>query len=272
MSWWGKMMGGAVGFMFGGPLGAMFGAAIGHNFDRGVERLTTSDERERETSAEQAFFTAAFTTMGAVCKADGRVSEAELDAARAVMTHLRLDGEQRRAAMRLFTEGKRPDFPLVDVLDGFQLACLHRNDLLRLFLEIQVGAAWAEGEPHPQQRALLADIFNRLGIPRFQLDAMEQLIRLQRGGAQSGGGYEHSRRGSARPHPPTLTQDYATLGIDSSVSDDELTRAYRRLLSRHHPDKLSASGASEAELKRAAERTHAIRSAYERIRVARGLD
>ena len=34
MSWFGKILGGALGFALGGPLGALVGVALGHNIDR----------------------------------------------------------------------------------------------------------------------------------------------------------------------------------------------------------------------------------------------
>ena len=94
MSWWGKLLGGTFGFMFGGPLGAVLGAALGHNFDRG---LNLSDEMAGSSRSDQqrvqtAFFTASFSVMGAVCKADGQVSNDEISIAKQVMGQMQLSG------------------------------------------------------------------------------------------------------------------------------------------------------------------------------------
>jgi len=64
---------------------------------------------------------------------------------------------------------------------------------------------------------------------------------------------------------------YRTLEIDASVSNEELTRVYRRLMSRHHPDKLKANGLPESMLEHAKQRTQAIREAYELLREQRGM-
>ena len=54
MSWWGKVLGGTIGFMLGGPLGAMMGASFGHNFDRGAggsyQNDSTINDRRRKNS------------------------------------------------------------------------------------------------------------------------------------------------------------------------------------------------------------------------------
>src|SRR5690554_6549827 len=108
MSWWGKVIGGAFGFALGGPLGAALGAALGHNFDRGMgqqARIGSSHDQER---IQSAFFTATFSMMGYIAKADGRVSETEIAMARDIMGQMRLTPEQRKVAIRLFEEGKQP--------------------------------------------------------------------------------------------------------------------------------------------------------------------
>ena len=107
MGWWGKLVGGAFGFMLGGPLGALLGGVLGHNFDRGLGRLG-QDERFRPGDRERvqtAFFTATFSVMGHLAKADGRISPQEIALAEAVMAQMDLDGERRRAAIRLYERG-----------------------------------------------------------------------------------------------------------------------------------------------------------------------
>ena len=58
------------------------------------------------------------------------------------------------------------------------------------------------------------------------------------------------------------------LGLERKASDAEIKRAYRKLMSQHHPDKL---GNVPDELKRRAEdRARDINAAYEQIRAERG--
>ena len=106
MSWTGKFFGAALGAMFGGPVGALIGGVIGHQFDRGV---SDSVRAVPPPSVQHAFFEATFRVMGHIAKADGRVSETEIRAARAVMHHMRLSPEQVQEAIRLFNDGKRPE-------------------------------------------------------------------------------------------------------------------------------------------------------------------
>ena len=68
-----------------------------------------------------------------------------------------------------------------------------------------------------------------------------------------------------------MAQYYSELEVDAAVSDAEVTKAYRRQMSRHHPDKLVANGLPESMAQVAKEKTQRIQEAYEEIRAARGM-
>jgi DnaJ like chaperone protein len=279
----GKLFGGAFGFMVGGPLGALLGAAVGHNFDQGGSKKTAEpDPAGIRDQARSVFNATAFQLMGYLAKADGRVSEREIAAARAVMDHLRLNAGQRRSAIDCFTEGKQPDFAVDAALDTFRNACRGQPALPHRLLELLLNVAYADGDPQPQTHARLVHIAERLGIVRLQFEALHTLFRAQRWTQQQSRGHSsgsgqggQNERGAYSRRPATavnsLGQAYAVLGVNRDASPDEIKLAYRRLIGRHHPDKLAAKGVSPAELARATEKTRELTAAYERIREARGL-
>jgi DnaJ like chaperone protein len=270
LSWWGQLAGGAFGFMVGGPIGALLGAVLGHNLDKGLkglgggEQFAPGDQERVQT----AFFTTTFSVMGAIAKADGRVSPDEIALAKSVMAEMDLSGEMRQAAINLFNQGKTADFPLDEVLDQFRTECHRRNTLIQMFIEIQLQAAYADGTLDKAEEQLLLHICSRLGIPEFAFRRLEKMIRAERHySGQSGGG----RRAGVAPSGPTLKDAYAILNIAAEASDADVKKAYRRLLSQHHPDKLVSKGLPEEMMKMATQKTHEIRQAYEKIKEARGL-
>lgn len=268
MSWWGKLAGGAFGFILGGPLGALLGAVMGHSMDRGLDMLSREQglppgDRER---VQTAFFTATFSVMGRVAKADGRVTKDEVALAEAVMSEMELDADMRRTAIDLFEQGKADDFPLDEVLDQFRRECHRRVTLIQMFIEIQLQAAYADGVLDPAEEALLLSICGRLGIPEFLFRRLERMIQAERHGEARGG----ARGGRAEPGRPTLEDAYAILNISPDVSNADVKKAYRRLTNQHHPDKLVAKGLPEEMMKMAAHKTHEIRQAYEKVKVSRG--
>lgn len=263
MAWWGKALGGAFGFMVGGPLGALMGIAFGHSFDRGLNSVgdvgwQPGDDHDR---IQAAFFTASFSVMGYIAKADGRVTRDEIQLAEEVMTHLGLNAEMRESAKRLFNEGKSSDFPIDEILDQFRKEVRRRTTLIQMFLEMQLQAAYADGVMHPAEEKALAHICQRLGIPLEQLKRLEAMLRAGFGST----GYQQ-----ADTSKPTLDDAYAILGVEKSQSDAEIKKAYRRLMSQHHPDKLVAKGLPEQMIQDATEKTQQIKSAYEAIRESRG--
>ncbi len=266
MSWWGKVLGGAFGFMLGGPLGLLIGAALGHGFDRGVERageLPPGAGFDRRERTQMAFFTATFSVMGHISKSDGRVTPDEIALATDIMRQLSLNPEMRTVAQRLFTEGKRQGFPLEAVLDQLRQECHRSSQLIRMFVEIQLHAAYADGSVHPEERRILERVCRRLGVPRHELDQIESLV-------QAG---LHFRQGAGAPSSSriSLEEAYGALGVSEQSADEEIKKAYRRLMSQHHPDKLVAKGLPEEMMRLAKEKTQEIKAAYERIKEARGM-
>ena len=269
MGWWGKLIGGAFGFMFGGPLGAVLGAALGHNFDKGLKGASKRDpgETEQRERIQTAFFTATFSTMGCLAKADGRVSQDEISLAETLMAQMDLPPDLRRTAIRLFREGKAADFPLDAVLDQFRHECRRRQNLLQMFLEIQLQAAYADGLLDPAEEALLLRISRRLGFPDAVFRRLERMIRAE----STFAGAQGQRQTPRQPEKIGLDTAYAVLNLKPSASNEDVKRAYRRLRSQHHPDKLVAKGLPEEMMKLAAQKSHEIRQAYERIREDRGF-
>jgi DnaJ like chaperone protein len=269
LGWWGKIVGGAFGFMLGGPLGAVLGAALGHSFDKGLSSLPDggaawqAGDRER---IQTAFFTATFSVMGHLAKVDGRVSRDEIALAEAVMAEMDLDAQLRRTAVRLFNEGKSRQFPLDEVLEQFRAECRGRSTLLRMFIEILLQAAYADGRLEAAEDRLLRHVCERLGVSEFEYRRLQRMAEAERhfAGAGAGPSEGHGGRGA-----PTLADAYAVLGVGRDASDQEVKKAYRRLLSQHHPDKLVSKGLPEEMMKMAAHKTHEIKQAYERIKAER---
>jgi len=258
MSWWGKLIGGGFGFMLGGPLGALMGMAAGHQFDKGLNAVDL--EPGNTERVQLAFFTATFSVMGYLAKADGKVSRSEIQMAENIMAQMNLDSTQRKTAIELFNQGKQDDFPLIDILHQFKVECHRRTNLLQMFLEILIATAYADDQLDNAEHLVLQDIAQQIGFSGAQL---EQLINMV--GAQQ----QYSHQTSHTSPKTSLSQAYAVLGVDSEISDSSLKKTYRRLMSQHHPDKLVAKGLPEEMIKLANQKTGEIKNAYEQIKNSR---
>jgi DnaJ like chaperone protein len=261
MKFTGKIIGGALGMLALGPVGAALGVLLGHQFDE-ADEAPALGMADAAAIGEQ-FFRTAFRAMGHLAKSDGRVSEREIAAARAVMSELRLSGPQVQAAIAHFTAGKQPDFNLAAEMASLAAVCRGSPGLLRVFLEIQVRAALAGDGLDGPSRALLSRMAASLGISALELAQIEAVLRIRTGSFRQ----QSARDASVEQ----LQQAYSVLECSATSSDEEIVRAYRRQLSRHHPDKLKANGLPDSMIEHAKQRTQQIIEAYELIRARRGI-
>ena len=249
------------------------GALIGHMYDQSVG-FGFADSAYAKTAARAAggaprastsdvFFRTTFELMGHVAKSDGRVTEAEIDAARRLMHELRLGPAEISAAIACFRTGKSAQYDASTSVETLREACAMRHDLLRAFMELQLRAALAGNGVSPPARAILIRVAERLGMSGLEFAHMEAVLRARY--------YGRSEQQSRRTPDKPLAAAYAELEIDAGVTDPEVTKAYRRLMSRHHPDKLVANGLPESMAQVAKEKTQRIQEAYEAIRLARGM-
>jgi len=274
MRYWGKVLGLVLGLLSGaGFWGLLIGLLVGHLVD--TARATRRQGYFANQQTRQAlFFSTTFQVMGHLTKAKGRVTDADIQMASLLMDRMQLHGNARTAAQAAFREGKESDYPLREKLRELRSACFGRFDLIRMFLEIQIQAAFADGSLHPNERSVLYVIGEELGISRTQFDAflrmMESGQQFGQGGYQGGGG---SSQGGFAPgyRGPTLEDACSVLGVKSSDDSTTIKRAYRKLMSEHHPDKLVAKGLPPEMMEMAKQKAQEIQAAYDLIKKEKGF-
>ena len=264
MSWWGKLAGGGIGFALGGPIGAMLGAILGHQVDKANRNKLTGDfGRGTQERTQAVFFTTTFSVMGHISKADGFVSPQEIQMAEQLFKQMNFSQDQRAAAIELFNQGKGDDFKLDDVLAQFKQECGRKLTLIQMFMEIQLQAVYADGKKHPAEEQILQHICARLGYPKAMLTQMEALLFAQQ--------RRYSSDANVPPSRSEIDQAYAVLGVDKNANQGEVKKAYRRLMSQHHPDKLIAKGLPEEMVQVATDKSKEIQKAYELIKKIKKL-
>ena len=255
MLWPVTVVGGLLGAAVAGLPGAVLGAVLGHTLDRHWRLQSWSDLPQR-LGLRPSFEQILFLCLGRIAKADGRVTQGHLQLARELMQQYRLDEPQRLAAMNDFNRGKQPSRRF--------------GRSLRRFFRQQ-----------PQRSAELLDSCWRMAVVLGRHEAAARL--LERWATRAGLSkaeqqrlrQRHQRRRPAAAALATtgssLQQAAALLGVDLNAEPQQIKRAYRRMLGRHHPDKLVATGASDAELAAAGDKVHQIQQAYEKLRRYHGF-
>jgi DnaJ like chaperone protein len=233
MSIWGKVSGAGAGFLVGGPVGALVGAVAGHFiFDR-------------EADPGLVFTIAVIALAGKMAKADGVVSDAELEAFERVF---RVPDSEQPHVRRIFNLA-RQDVAGYEIYAG-QIARLFVGNpgVLEDVLDGLFEIAKADGVLHPGESAFLERVAEIFGFAPNEF-----------------------RRIRASHFAPELTDPYVILGISYVAGENEIRQTYRRLVRENHPDSLIARGVPEEFVKLANDKLAAINGAYEKICAERGL-
>jgi DnaJ like chaperone protein len=244
------------------------GAAVGGIVGFVLDNLRFS-QRRAATPEAGGFVAPLFALLGAVAKSDGRVSEAEIAVAERMMARMGLGAEQRQQAVASFNRGKQPEFDVTPTINELRQWVGLRRDHAFPVLDVVIETVLAEGNPSPEKMAILRQLAFALRVSDMELMALMAMKGYvwnagSRGrGAGAGGGYVPPTRNPQGPDP------YAVLGITRGADDRTVKRAYRKLISEHHPDRLG--DLPEEMRKRAEARASEINAAYERIKAEKGF-
>jgi DnaJ like chaperone protein len=259
------MIGTIVGLVVGLVLthkmfGALLGAFLGYYFyDRnraGGVRISG----EQLQKAQALFFKTVFNLLGHVAKVDGHISEMEVKLTEAYMDKMGLTPDHKREAIRLFKEGAAADFNVQECLAAYRDLGARSPNLSQMLLVYLINLAMVDGELDTKEVEALRQVASAVG---FSHAAFEQLLRMV--GAQNSFASDHQTNSN------DLALAYQALGVTAEASDADIKKAYRKLMSQYHPDKLMGQGLPEDMIKAATERSQEIQAAYDRIKKARAI-
>lgn len=242
-----KWIGGGLGWAFGGPIGGILGFAIGAMMDHmggGTEKQVHHEAppRARGTTAGDLAMSLVVLTA-ALMKADGRVTQRELDHVRRFFSQQ--FGPQRASELLvLLRDALKREIPVHDVCEQVRM---HMPHPVRLqLMHYLIGLAHSDGAVDRAEFELLKRIASGMGVSEKDLGSLSAMFRTADPGAA-----------------------YDVLELPRSATDDEVKKAYRRMAMKFHPDKVASLG--EEVQKAAHEKFKRVQQAYESIQKERGL-
>ena len=265
MSYWGKIIGGTAGFFVGGPYGAVIGAALGHAADSGsVESIrrpfmqAAPFNPARVASLlgrrEEVFAITVTVLAAKLCKCDGPVKRAEIDAFK---RNFRIPPASARGIGRLFDQARDSTDSFEPYAAQLAEAFADTRGVLEQVQASLFNIARADGPVNPREQDFLQRVHRRLGLDQLSWDRAF--------GDRTFG--ETPRR----PAPVGDGDPYLELGVSRSTSGEELRATWKRLMRENHPDSLASRGVPADFVARASEKVARINAAWDQIKRERGL-
>ncbi|WOD06384.1 DnaJ domain-containing protein [Marinomonas sp. GJ51-6] len=125
-------------------------------------------------------------------------------------------------------------------------------------------SSYADGHFSVEEKSFVSQVCAYLGVSVAEFEALHIQVKQQ---AHFRQGYQSSSDGASSKD--LLKSAYEVLGVTEDMTDADIKKAYRRLMSKNHPDKLSSQGLPKEMIELAKEKTQEIQSAYELIKKAR---
>ncbi|MFY9327415.1 MAG: co-chaperone DjlA [Georgfuchsia sp.] len=255
-----KFAGLIAGYYFFGLFGAIVCLFFGSLIDRMKAYGSGGMNPLQNTLRQTVFIETLFISMGKLAKADGHVSQDEIDHVEALMQKLGMTLEHRIQAITLFKRGADPEFDIESACARFMSVCGHTKHLKQVLLVYLIVMALADGHIHPAEEAMLADIALYLG---YAPAAFRQLMDMV---------LNQSHFAAGKPNTAAALDDaYKALGVSKDNTDQEIKRSYRKLISKFHPDKLIGQGLPEDMIALATEQAKEIQLAYDLIKQSRNI-
>lgn len=255
-----KIIGVVAGFYFFGFFGAIAAFFLGSIIDRAIVYGVGGVNPLSRAHRQSVFLSSVFVLMGKIAKADGHISQNEIAHVEQLFQKLGMTAEHRQQSIALFKKGAAADFDIKPALNEFMKVCGHTNSLKQMLLVYLIVMALADGTLDPAEENLLKEIALHLG---YNETLFKQIIAMVINQTHFAGGQANSAS--------SLEDAYKALGVSKESSDQEIKRAYRKLMSQYHPDKLMGQGVPEDMIKMATTQAQEVQVAYDLIKKNRGL-
>lgn len=249
MAWTGKIVGGVLGSLFG-PIGTVVGVGVGHQFDKGANKVK---------QISQTFQVAFFGCLAKMARADGKITQEEIDAVEAIMAQFRYTGETRQQAVEIFRRAKDDPHTAGDYINQLASVIQFNPQMAMVFIGALHTVAAADGSIHANEREILLEAERAFRLRPGTIDAMLN------------GGFGGGAAGSQQRQANALADAYKVLDVSPDTSDTEIKKIYRQKCMEFHPDKLASKGLPDEFMTYAHDQLTKVNEAYDIIKTERGL-
>ncbi|MDP7094849.1 MAG: TerB family tellurite resistance protein [Candidatus Marinimicrobia bacterium] len=237
-----KILFGGLGWALAGPIGAIIGYYLASSGDYSGQRTFGSATQNYSSTKPGDFMVSLLVLLGAVMKADKQLQKSELDYVKQFLRQ-QFSHQNTQEYMTLFKDIIKQDYPIRDVCRQIQRSMDHPSRLE--LIHVLFGLSQADGHVHPDEISIIHTIARYLNINEHDFDSIKAMFVKD----------THSA--------------YKVLEIENSATDSEVKKAYRKMASKYHPDKVNHLGEDLKHL--AEEKFKAVNDSYQSIKKQRGM-
>ncbi|MGH1383283.1 TerB family tellurite resistance protein [Kordia sp.] len=242
MGWISSAILGSIGFAIGGPIGAIIGVGLGAGPSRNTEQKQLSNLEQKQ----YVTFITIFSLSAKIAKADGVVSQEEINTLKHLMKNdLKLDADGQNAAIKIFREAKSSNKTFEEIANDYYNAFPYDKEQLLMIVEILFIVAAADSVYHANEERMIKRIFNIFRLSDVEYSNMKSLF------------FEETDK------------YYKVLNCTKHDTPETIKRNYRKLASEYHPDKVVSKGLPEEFEAFAKNKFQEIQLAYETIKKER---
>jgi len=229
-----QILWGSLGWAFGGPIGGILGVIF----------AGSSEKNYRQVKQSQAgdFMVSLLVLFAKVMKADGKLLKSELDYVKSFLKR-NLSRQQAQVFIKMFQEILKQEYSTAEVCRQIQRSMDHPSRLE--LMHVLFGLSASDGEIHPEEVRVIQTISGYLNISNKDYESIKAIFIKD------------------------IDSAYKILEIDSSASDNDVKKAYRKMAVKYHPDKVAHLG-KEIQ-KTAEEKFKAVNDAYSEIKKQRKM-
>jgi len=229
-----QILWGSLGWAFGGPIGGILGVIF----------AGSSEKNYRQVKQSQAgdFMVSLLVLFAKVMKADGKLLKSELDYVKSFLKR-NLSRQQAQVFIKMFQEILKQEYSTAEVCRQIQRSMDHPSRLE--LMHVLFGLSASDGEIHPEEVRVIHTISGYLNISNKDYESIKAIFIKD------------------------INSVYKILEIDSSASDNDVKKAYRKMAVKYHPDKVAHLG---KEIQKTAEdKFKAVNDAYSEIKKQRKM-
>ena len=239
-----KLFWGGIGWITGGPIGAIIGYTLAsiHNDNKDSSWHYQSYQRQYPQTKPGDFIVSLLVLFAKVIKADNKILKSEINFVKSFLRK-QFTIKESQNFMILFKDILDQDYALKDVCRQIQRSMDHPSRIELIHILFSLSAS--DNDIHPNEIKVINTIANYLNINQMDFKSIKAMF------------------------VGNTDKSYIILEIQPNATDSEVKKAYRKMATKYHPDKVSHLGKDLSQM--AENKFKAVNDAYQSIKKERGL-